>query len=360
MVRPTGILRRSEAKCSIDLPPSPHSAGAAAILRTSMLHTHFPYAASPVSRLGFGAFGFAGVFGAVDEGSAVRSVLHSLERGVTMIDTARGYRPAEAVIGKALQQWSGARPFIASKVNALGPKEQWGFPTSVADVFPRGHITHATETSLRTLGVERIDCMQLHLYWPNWGVEGYWLDELRALRERGLIGAIGVSLPDQRHDVGLPLVLSGAIDSVQTVINIFDPTALDFLVPLCRERGVAVIARCVLDEGGLTGFLTPEMEFAPGDYRAAYFDQGPRAEYIRHVDALRQFVPEHAASLAALALKFVLHDPGVTVAIASMHVTRFADENIAALAEPPLSAEVFEILRRRHRWLHNFYNSKVM
>ena len=66
------------------------------------------------------------------------------------------------------------------------------------------------------------------------------------------------------------------------------------------------------------------------------------------------------ASLAALALKFVLHDPGVTVAIASMHVTRFADENIAALSEPPLSPEIFEVLRRRHRWVHNFYNSKVM
>jgi aryl-alcohol dehydrogenase-like predicted oxidoreductase len=102
------------------------------------------------------------------------------------------------------------------------------------------------------------------------------------------------------------------------------------------------------------------MEFAPGDYRAAYFDQGPRTEYIHRVDALRSFVPEHAASLAALALKFVLHDPSVTVAIASMHVTRYADENIAALSEPPLSAEIFETLRRRHRWVHNFYNSKVM
>lgn len=325
-----------------------------------MHYTNFPFSLKQVSRLGYGAFGLAGVFGAVDEDAAVRSVLHSLERGVTMIDTARAYGPSEEIVGKALRQWTGARPFLASKVNAVGPKQQWGIPTPVADVFPRGHVTAATEESLRRLGVDHIDCMQLHVYWPNWGVEGYWLDELRALRRRGLIGAIGVSLPDQRHDVGLPLVLAGAIDSVQTVVNIFDPTALDCLAPLCRENGVAVIARCVLDEGGLTGFLTPDVEFASGDYRAAYFDQGPRAEYIRRVDALRQFVPEHASTLAALALKFVLHDPAVTVAVASMHVTRFADENIAALAEPPLSTEIFEALRRRHRWVHNFYNAKVM
>jgi methylglyoxal reductase len=325
-----------------------------------MQHSHFPYSAKPVSRLGFGAFGFAGVFGAVDEDSAVRSVLHSLERGINFIDTARGYGPAEAVIGKALTQWRGEAPYIATKVNVQGPRHQWAIPVPVAEVFPRGHITRATETSLRTLGVERIDCMQLHLYWPNWGVEGYWLDELLALRDQGKIGAIGVSLPDQRHDVGLPLIMSGVIDSVQTVINIFDPTALDSVVPICREMGVAVIARCVLDEGGLTGFLTPEMTFADGDYRAAYFDQGPRAEYIRRVDGLRSFVPAHAATLAALALKFVLHDPGVTVAIASMHVTKFADENIAALSEPPLSTEVFETLRRKHRWVHNFYGNKAL
>jgi methylglyoxal reductase len=40
----------------------------------------------------------------------------------------------------------------------------------------------------------------------------------------------------------LPIVMSGAIDSVQTVINIFDPCALENLVPICQKHGVAVIA----------------------------------------------------------------------------------------------------------------------
>jgi methylglyoxal reductase len=326
----------------------------------AMLYTHFPFASRDVTRLGFGAFGLAGVFGAIDADMGVKSVLHALERGITFIDTARGYGDSERVIGRALKQWSGERPYIASKVNPLGPLSQWGIPAPVADVFPRGHITRTVETSLRELNVDYIDCMQLHVYWPNWGVDGYWLDELCALRAQGRIGAIGVSLPDQRCDVGLPLVMSGAIDTVQTVVNIFDPQAFDALAPICREQGVAIIARCVLDEGGLTGFLKPDTTFGAGDYRANYFDQGPRDEYIRRVDALRAFVPGYASSLAALALKFVLHDPAVTVAIASMHVPAFADENIAALAEAPLPDAVWETLRRKHRWVHNFYNSKVM
>jgi methylglyoxal reductase len=325
-----------------------------------MQFVHFPHSTKRISRLGFGAFGLGGVFGAVDDATGAHAVLHALERGITFFDTARGYGASERIIGAALKQWRGDAPFIASKVDARGPLSQWGIPPPVAEAFPRGHVTQAVETSLRELGVDHIDCMQLHLYWPNWGVDGYWLDELHTLRARGKIGAIGVSLPDQRCDVGLPLVMAGAVDVLQTVVNIFDPQAFDALAPLCHARGVAIIARCVLDEGGLTGFLTPDTVFAENDYRARYFDQGPRAEYMRRVDALRGFVPAYAATLAGLALKFVLGDPAITVAIASMHVPQFADENIAALDEAPLPAEIWETLRRKHRWIHNFYNSKVM
>lgn len=323
-----------------------------------MLTTRFAHTGRDVSRIGFGAMGLAGTFGAIEDNDAVHSLLHALERGVTFIDTARGYGRSEELIGRALREWKGAAPFIATKVRTMGPPSQWGLPPPVEQAFPRGHITADAEESLRALGVERLDLLQLHLYWPNWGVDGYWLDELRALKASGKVGAIGVSLPDQRHDVGLPLVMSGAIDSVQTVMNIFDPLALDSLVPICRERGVAVIARCVLDEGGLTGTLTPETTFGERDYRRSFFACVPREMYIERVNRLRKFVPQHARTLAALALKFVLHDPGVTTAISSMHIPRFADENIAAAEEAPLTEEVFTEIRRYHRWVRNFYDNK--
>lgn len=313
-----------------------------------------------VSRLGYGGFGLAGVFEQVDADAAVRSVLLALELGVDVIDVARAYGPAESLTGQALRRWSGPPPVIATKVESLGPRSRWGIPPNIDEVFPPGHVTASTHASLRELGVDHIDLQQLHLYWPNWGTEGYWLDELVELRDAGLVGAIGVSLPDQRHDVGLPLVMAGAIDSVQTVINIFDPTALDCLVPASRDHEVAVIARCVLDEGGLSGFLAPDTAFADGDYRAGYFDQGPRSEYIARVDALRRFVPEHASSLAALALKFVLADPGVTTAVVTMHVEEFARANAAVLDEPPLDPAVVTELRHHHRWVRNFYHRKAL
>jgi aryl-alcohol dehydrogenase-like predicted oxidoreductase len=325
-----------------------------------MQYSIFPSLEVPVSRLGFGAFGLAGVFGPFDELAAIETMHHCWDAGVNFLDTARLYGESERIIGEALSSYRGTPPFIATKARAIGPITQWAIPPTVEDCFPQGHITAEVDASLRLLGVDTIDLLQMHLYWPNWGVEGYWLDELERLREAGKIRAIGISLPDQRHDVGLPLVLSGRIDCVQTVFNIFDPLPLDCLVPLCQRVGVAVIARCVLDEGGLTGSLSMGAQFGPGDYRAKYFDQGPREEYLRRVNALRGFVPQEARSLASLALRFVLHHPGVTTAVSSMHVREHAEANIAALDEPPLSDSAFTLLRHRHRWIRNFYGAKVL
>jgi len=325
-----------------------------------MKYSDFSTLKEPVSRIGFGAFGLGGVFGAFDKNEAIASMHDCWDQGVNFIDTARLYGDSEAIIAEALRSWHGKRPFIATKAQTIGPVAQWAIPQPVEACFPKGHITREAETSLRTLGVDSIDLLQMHLYWANWGVEGYWLDELNALQAAGKVRSIGVSLPDQRHDVALPLVLSGRIQSVQTVFNIFDPTPLDCLIPICREQNVAVIARCVLDEGGLTGTLSAETTFTTGDYRAKYFDCGPREAYIARVDALRRFVPEHASSLAVLALKFVLHDPGVTTAVSSMHIRKFASENILAADAPPLSEEVFQEIRHHHRWIRNFYGSKVL
>lgn len=320
----------------------------------------YPHLNETVSRIGFGAFGLGGVFGAFDINEGIDAMHSCWDKGINFLDTARLYGESDAIIAQALRSWKGKRPFIATKARTIGPLVQWAIPQAVEVCFPPGHITQEAEDSLRILGVDTLDLFQMHIYWPNWGVEGYWLDELEALLKAGKIRSIGVSLPDQRHDIGLPLVLSGRIHSVQTVFNIFDPTPLDSLIPLCAKNKVAVIARCVLDEGGLTGFLKMDTTFSQGDYRDKYFDCGPRETYIAKVDRLRSFIPQHAKNLPALALKFVLKDLGVTTALASMHIKKYAEENISVLDEEPLSDQVFDELRRHHRWIRNFYGPKVL
>ncbi|MGW1209503.1 aldo/keto reductase [Streptomyces sp. NPDC002499] len=325
-----------------------------------MRSTPFPRSGEPISQLGFGTMGFAGWFGDQEESDWIDSLLYALDRGVSFIDTARAYGHSERIVGKALRQWSGQRPFVATKIESLAGPRGWGTPVAPEVTYPPGHVRASALRSLQELAVDRIDLVQLHIWWPTWGVTGYWMDELQQLKDEGLVRHVGISIPDHRSDMALPLVESGLIDSVQTIINIFDPLALDNLLPACRKHDVAVIARCVLDEGGLTGTLTEDTVFAEDDYRSRYFDEiVPRTVYLEKVDALRQYVPAHAGSLAALALKFVVQSPGVTTAISSMHVKEFCEENIAALDEPPLPAEVFDRLRFKHRFIKNFNETKI-
>ena len=121
---------------------------------------------------------------------------------------------------------------------------------------------------------------------------------------------------------------------------------------------MAIIARCVLDEGGLTGLIHEDSHFDELDMRDDYFERGPLSEYIRRVDALKQYIPEYADSIAELAIKFALYHPGVTVVNISMHIPEYADENIRTGAKDPLPDHVFDEIRKRHRWLVNLYEGK--
>lgn len=320
-----------------------------------MRYAEFPRSGEKISRLGFGAMGFAGWFGDQSDSVHIDALHRALDLGINFIDTARAYGESERILGLGLRAWTGDKPFVATKIEGMAGSTQWAYPPSVETAFPRGHITADCERCLRTLGVEQVDLMQLHIYWPLWGTTGYWMDELEELKRSGKARFIGISVPDHRHDMVLGLVESGRIDAVQTIVNIFDPLAFDNLIPLCRTHGVAVIARQILDEGGLTGFLTGTTTFAAGDFREHYFDRVvPQSVYVEKVNRLRQFIPAHASSLAALALKFATFDPGVTTAISSMHVKQFAEMNVAAMEEPPLTPDIFERLRTRHRFIKNF------
>jgi methylglyoxal reductase len=319
-----------------------------------MRYRTFPATGDEISILGFGAMGMAGWFGAIDDRDAIRALHTALDLGINMIDTARAYERSEEVVGQALRSWRGSQPFVATKVKPLGPKNQFAIPLPVQEAFPPGWVTESCETSLRALGRDHVDLMQLHLYWPTWGHDGYWMDELQALKKSGKARSVGISVPDHRHDMVISLVESGLIDSVQTIINIFACEPLDVLVPICAQHGVAVIARCILDEGGLTGFLTEDTTFPEGDFRHGYFDWTvPRRAYLAKVDALRPYIPEHASSLAALALKFAVNHPGVTTGISSMHIEDYARMNIAAVQEEPLSGELMQRLLTSHRFVTN-------
>ncbi len=135
---------------------------------------------------------------------------------------------------------------------------------------------------------------------------------------------------------------------MQVVYNVFDQAPEDELFPLCRELGIAVIARVPLDEGSLAGALTLDSRWPDGDWRNTYFGPASLAATIPRVEALRPLVPE-GQTMAQLALRFILSGPDVTTVIPGTGRPEHLEANAAASAAGPLPSDLLAALRQ-HRW----------
>lgn len=308
-----------------------------------------PYGASglTVSALAYGAMTIAMDPGLKDGVSP--SLLAALEGGITLIDTARVYPGSEAIIAATLKAWSGARPVISTKLAPLG-RETWRAHRPLAQAYTPDSIRASVEGSLQALGVETLDIVHLHQWHYLWTHEPAWLETLVTLRAEGKLRCIAISAQDHEHDALLELVSQGRVDGVQAIVNLFESRPATGLLPLAAERGVGVIARCVYDSGGLTGLTREQFTARP------FLKEAPYGEYHARLRALTaHFIPDTAADLAELALRFVLTLPGVSSATLGMGDVALVEAALAAAAKGPLPPEAVDAIRREHVWTKNFY-----
>ena len=304
----------------------------------------------PVSEIGYGLWGVGGWSGS-DDPSSVASIERSIALGCTFFDTALAYGDgkSEQLLGRVLDSHRDKSLVVATKV----PPKNRHWPGLASDpvgaVFPPDYIRRSTETSLENLGVSAIDVQQLHVWDDAWTDDDGWKRAVDDLKTEGLIRSFGISLNRWQPANGLKAIRTGLIDCVQVVYNIFDQNPEDDLFPLCRELGVAVIARVPFDEGSLTDTLTRASTWPAGDWRNLYFTPENLAETLDHVDRLRPDVPE-GMTMPELALRFILANPDVTTVIPGMRTVRHVEANMAAANGKPLAADVLTRLRR-HRWV---------
>jgi aryl-alcohol dehydrogenase-like predicted oxidoreductase len=150
----------------------------------------------------------------------------------------------------------------------------------IEQVFPYDYILRSAERSLKHLGVETIDLLQLHVWNPEWIARDEWrraLEGVEALRQGA---AVGISINDHQPDSALEIIETGLIDTVQVIYNVFDQSPERNLFPLAIARNIGVIARVPLDEGSLTGKIDEHTRFAPGDFRVGYF-RGDRKKQVQ-------------------------------------------------------------------------------
>ena len=185
---------------------------------------------------------------------------------------------------------------------------------------------------------------------------GDWLETIEDLKREGKIRFFGVSINDYQPDNALDLVRSGHVDAVQVIYNAFHQAPEEHLLPACAEHGVGVIVRVALDEGGLTGRITPDTTFPDGDFRNSFFGGDRKAQVKQHVDALVADLGIEADQIAEVALRYVLSRDAVSTVIAGMRTVRNVERNAAVGDGRGLSAGQRAIVAR-HRWERNFYAS---
>ena len=288
-----------------------------------------------------------------DRGGASSVLLHALDQGVTCIDTARNYGESEAIIGRTLREWTGPRPFIATKIK---PRDvfNWRFAVPIDEQFTPASIVESIDTSLRELGVEQIDFLQLHQWYDRWTERDEWHEAFEALRAAGKVRFIGVSAQDHEHDGLLRLVDRGRIDGVQLLFNVFESRPLVSVVPLCESRGVGVFLRCIFDHGGaLTGAATRDS--LATEVKLSQASPEIVTEYLSRVATLEAVARLHGMDLVELGIRFALTSDGVTTITTSSATPAHVDAAVAAAQRGPLPQELFEHVFREHVWVKNFY-----
>ncbi|MGA2983673.1 MAG: aldo/keto reductase [Terriglobia bacterium] len=302
-----------------------------------------------VSEIGYGMWGMASWTGSSDTESQ-QSLQRAVDLGCNFFDTAWHYGcgRSEHLLGELVRRNPGKKLYVATKI----PPKNLVWPArpefTLDDCFPPEHIDRYVHISLENLGLESLDLIQFHTWSDAWLEDDRWVRKIDELRRQGLFRAVGISLNRGEPWNGVRAAQSGLIDSVQVMYNIFDQNPEDELFPACAARDVAVIARCPLDQGSLTGTLTLESKWPEGDWRNSHFGPETLKASVEHADALKPLVP-HGMALPEVALRFILNNPSVSTIIPGMRKLKNVEENVCASEQGPLPVGYYAELRK-HRW----------
>ncbi len=270
-----------------------------------------------VTRFGLGTAPLAGLFEAVDDAQALPVIEHAWEAGVRFFDTAPlyGYGLAELRLGRVLQGKPRDEYTLATKVGRLlradAPPEPDRIFRGVPPVNPTFDFTYdgvmrSVEESLERLGLERIDV--LHIHDPDDHYEEALKGAYRALdrlRSDGVIRAVGAGM--NQAEMLTRFAREGNFDCFLLAgrYTLLDQIALKELLPVCLERGVAIIAGGVYN----SGILADPKPGARYNYKTAPAKLLERAQQVRAVCA------RHGIPLKAAAVQFPLGHPAVTTVV---------------------------------------------
>ncbi len=275
-----------------------------------------------ITRVGFGAWAIGGDWlfgwGEQDDSASVAAIRHAVAHGINWIDTAAiyGFGHSEEVVGRALKEMPAAeRPYVFTKCGLIRDPEkpdQRPHRVGAADSLRR-----EVEASLKRLGVERIDLMQMH--WPaedGTPLEVYW-QTLLDLKKEGKLGAVGLSNHNAEQLAAAEAL--GHVDTLQPPFSAIRRGVAAAELPWCADHETGVIVYSPMQSGLLTGrFSVARAAALPeNDWRSRNpeFSGDKLARNLKLAAAMAPIAEAHGVSVAAVAVAWTLTWPGITGAI---------------------------------------------
>lgn len=274
-----------------------------------------------ITPIGFGSWaiggtGYAFAWGPQDDDQSVEAIHKALDMGVNWIDTAAvyGLGHSEEVVARAVEGWSGSRPYVFTKCGLV-----WDDDADVVKTLRADSIRRECEASLRRLKVDAIDLYQIH--WPtepndpDEDAEGW--RTMAELQREGKVRWIGVSnwnVPQLQMAQEI-----APVTSLQPPYSLINDEVEREILPFCQRNGIGTIVYSPMGSGLLTGGMTRERaeNFPESDWRRRNPEfQEPRlSRNLTIADTLREIGQAHGRSAGEVAIAWTLRLPSVTGAI---------------------------------------------
>jgi aryl-alcohol dehydrogenase-like predicted oxidoreductase len=295
-----------------------------------------------VSALGLGCMGMSGMYGPADRAESIATIHDALAAGVDLFDTGDFYGMGhnEMLIGEALRGRPREEYLLSVKFGAQrGPDGAWlGY-----DASPPA-VKTALAYSLNRLGVDHIDIYRPARLDPDVPIEET-VGAIAELVQAGYVRYIGLS------EVG-PGTIRRAVEThpicdLQIEYSLISRGIEQEILPTCRELGVAITAYGVLSRGLISGRLSAEREFPPGDFRAhaPRFSGANLARNLALVDGLRAVAQAKDATVAQVAIAWAMSRGEDIVALVGARTRERLHEALAA-EQLELDAEDVAALER--------------